>query len=138
MDRTYSNPIYHINPGFILCGESALEFMQMFSGYTNEQTIYVYRDADCTDDISGYTVIPDHTGTIKYDERNGIKYTTFDQTINDMLSNSSLEDPQAIMEALNEYLEINHGKDPEILPDNIPKYQYYKNESINYYNDGED
>lgn len=55
-----------------------------------------------------------------------------------MLSNRSLEDPQAIMEALNEYLEMNHGRDPEILPDNISKYQYYKNKSIDYYNDGGD
>ena len=112
--------------------------MQMFSGYTNDPTIYVYQEADASEVTSSYTVVPNPSGTIKYDERNGIKYTTFDQTINDMLSNRSLEDPQAIMEALNEYLEMNHGRDPEILPDNISKYQYYKNKSIDYYDDGED
>lgn len=101
----------------------------------SDQTIYVYQIGNAEAVPSEYTVVPLHEGKISYSERDGVKYTTLDQTINDMLSNKDLEDPQAIMESLNDYLYVNNGKDPYILPENISKYNYYKKESIDYYNE---
>ena len=100
------------------------------------QTIYVYQIGNAEAVPPEYTVIPLPEGKISYSERDGVKYTTFDQTINDMLRDENLEDPQAIMEALNEYLYVNNGKDPYILSENISKYNYYKKESTDYYNEG--
>ena len=136
MESEYQNPIYHVNPSFVLCGSSALEFMHFFVGYLSDQTIYVYQIGNAEAVPSEYTVVPLPKNKISYSERDGVKYTTFDQTINDMLLNENLEDPQAIMEALNDYLYVNNGKDPYILPENISKYNYYKKESADYYNEG--
>lgn len=136
MRNEYQNPIYNVSPSFVLCGSSALEFMHLFVGYLSDQTIYVYKIGNVEAVPPEYTVVPLPEGKISYSERDGVKYTTFDQTINDMLLNKDLEDPQAIMEALNDYMYVNNGKDPCILLENISKYNYYKKESNDYYNEG--
>lgn len=110
--------------------------MHLFVGYMSDQTIYVYQIGHVEAVPPEYTVVPLPEGKISYSEREGVKYTTFDQTINDMLSNKNLEDPQAIMEALNDCLYVNNGKNPYILPENISKYNYYKEKSADYYNEG--
>lgn len=135
MESEYQNPIYHVNPAFVLCGSSALEFMHLFVGYIGDKKIYVYQIEDVESVPSEYTVMPLPKKEINYSVRDGVKYTTFDQTINDMLLNDRLEDPQAIMEALNDYLYLNNGKDPHILPENMSKYNYYKKESADYYSE---
>lgn len=134
MNSEYRNPIYHIKPKFVLCGSSALEFMGLFVGYINASAVYVYQISDTDKAVpKEYTVIPIPERKIEYVEENGIKYTTFEQTVNDMLSDSRLEDPQALMEALNDYLYTYGKDDPYILPENISKYEYYKKESAYYY-----
>jgi hypothetical protein len=130
----FCDPGTPIPSDFILCGSSALEFMGWFSGYTTENHLYVYQKAGAlfrSDENPNYIVIPmpklnlDHVL-----EHANVHYTSFDQTINDMLSNPVLEDPQAIMEALGDYLDVNHGRDPEILPENKERYLAYKKASM--------
>ena len=136
MSSEYRNPIYHIKPEFVLCGSSALEFMGLFVGYINASTVYVYRISDTDKAVpKEYTVIPLPERKIEYAEKNGIKYTTFEQTVNDMLFDSRLEDPQALMEALNDYLYTYDRDHPYIWPENISRYEYYKKESAYYYSD---
>ena len=82
MSSEYRNPIYHIKPEFVLCGSSALEFMGLFVGYINASTVYVYQISDTDKAVSKeYTVIPLPERKIEYVEENGIKYTTFEQTV---------------------------------------------------------
>ena len=123
----------HLSPNYILCGSSALEYMGYFAGYLSDPTIYVYTD-------HGTSIIPDPNiavipahENLQVNSRNGIRYTTFDQTINDMLSNAELEDPQALMEALNEYLYQYGYTDPRITDQNTSKYLYYKERCADYY-----
>lgn len=129
MDYKFLN----LSPNYILCGSSALEYMGYFAGYLSDPTIYVYADQRASDsNDQNIVVIPTHENT-QFQKRNGIRYTTFEQTINDMLSNTELEDPQAIMEALNEYLYQYEHSDPQITDKNKSKYLYYKDLCADYY-----
>lgn len=134
MNDQFKNPLYHIPEGCILCGSSALEFMGYFSGYLYDDTIYVYaRDPEHFP--NHIRIVPMPSASVNIGERNGIRYTSFAQTVNDMLSNAELSDPDALMESLYDYLAAHNGQDPDIRADNIERYNYYKGLCRNYYSE---
>ena len=83
------------------------------------------------------TTLPE-TAILDESERwsHNVKYTTFEQTINDMLSIEDLEDPQAIMESLNDHSHCHPEEKINIRPENMEKYVHYEILSRDYYNNG--
>lgn len=114
-----------------------MEFMGLFMGYLSEDLIYVYQEGNSLPmNEKNFVILPIPELDDKHVlEHAGIRYTAFDQTINDMLSNPAIEDPQAIMEALANYFIAYPEKEPEILPENREKYLWYKKASEDYFND---
>ena len=135
MEIKYRNPLYYIDSNFVLCGSSSLEFMGYFSGYTQVSEIFVYAVNTSICPQFGVNVIGP-LDNIRFEESCGVKYTTFEQTINDMLRDERLEDPQAIMEALNEYLYQYENPEPQINPENHEKYLMYKDLCKDNYSGG--
>lgn len=111
--------------------------MGMFTGYLSEDLIYVYQKGHSLPaNQENFIILPmpelDNGNVL---EHAGIHYTAFDQTINDMLANPAIEDPQAIMEALANYCILYPGKDLDIRSENREKYLRYKKASEDYFDD---
>ena len=86
----------------ILCGVSALEYMGLFTGYLNERVIDVYARKKGIYQNINYNLVPDFRG-IEYFTRNGLRCTSFTQTVNDMLHQIEETDDAALTEALATY-----------------------------------
>lgn len=86
----------------ILCDVSALEYMGLFTGYLNERIIDVYALQKGIYQNINYILVPNFAD-IEYFESNGIRCTSFTQTINDMLRNINETDEAALTEALATY-----------------------------------
>lgn len=121
----------------ILCGVSALEFLEMFVGYMDEKEVHVYAKEKCLSDNIDYQMVNDFDN-IDYIVFGNVMCTSFNQTINDMLKNIDTEDETAIIEALSNYYYSNGEsfKGIEIKPDNISAFQTLKPLAIEYYSGG--
>lgn len=76
--------------------------MELFTGYLNERMIDVYaREKGIYQNIN-YNLVPDFRG-IEYFTRNGLRCTSFTQTVNDMLHQIEETDDAALTEALATY-----------------------------------
>lgn len=146
MNRTSSSGAYLsytqwfknvIDEDIILCGTSSLELQDMFNGSSDEKTIEAYALIKGQYDNINYHIV-NSFNDIECCTLHGIKCTTFNQTINDMLSNDSLYDLWAITEALSNYY-YSHNEtfnDLIITEQNTEKFEAIKQDAINYYNEG--
>lgn len=122
------------NTDLILCGVSALEFLELFNGYVNETSIQVYAKSKGEFDNIDYTIV-NSFDEIDYFNSNGVLCTSFNQTINDMLSDYDNIDELAFLEALsNYYFENNESfNNLKIKPENLIKFNQIKQLAIDYY-----
>lgn len=97
-----------ITEDVILRYTSALEYMQLFGGYRNERYIEVYALEQGMFINIDYKII-DSFENIEYEESDGIRYTTINQTINDMLRDENNADEQSLIEALENYYYRNNN-----------------------------
>lgn len=86
----------------ILCGVSALEYLELFNGYVNESKIQVYAQNEGQFDNIEYHIV-NSFDDIEYLNFDGVLCTTVNQTINDMLSDYDNIDELAFLEALSNY-----------------------------------
>jgi len=107
----------------ILCGVSALEFLELFNGYVNESKIQVYAKSKGQFD------------NIEYLNFDGVLCTTVNQTINDMLANYDNIDELAFLEALSNYYFANDESfdNLKIKPENLNTFNQVKQIAIEYY-----
>lgn len=117
----------------ILRGTSALEFLELFDGYVGEDEIDVYALS-----IGIYENIHYHLIStlekIDYVKCGDVLCATFNQTLNDMLSDED-SDIQALSEALSNYFYAN-GESFDglhIAPKNINRFQILKEYAAGYY-----
>lgn len=80
----------------ILCGVSALEYLELFNGYVNESKIQVYAQNEGQFDNIEYHIV-NSFDDIEYLNFDGVLCTTVNQTINDMLSEKHLFDFAAVL-----------------------------------------
>lgn len=104
---------------YVLCSASAAEYLGMYSG-TTEREIYVLRKADC---------IANH---IEFAEKKGLLFTTVNQTINDLLENTNL-DEQVILEALADQYHKNNYAELQIKPANQVAFDHIRPMAEKYY-----
>lgn len=118
----------------ILCGVSALEYLELFNGYVNESKIQVYAKNKGQFDNIEYHIVNsfDH---IEYLNFNGVLCTTVNQTINDMLANYDNIDELAFLEALSNYYFANDESfdNLKIKPENRDVFNQVKQMAIEYY-----
>ena len=120
----------------ILRGVSALEYLEMFDGYTNESDIFVY-SKDLINLPSLIVTVVDSFDEIEYIRFGDVLCSTFDQAINDMLEDEDL-DELALSSALgNYYYTHNNSYDGLNIKDsNTDAFEHYKSWGIGYYSGG--
>lgn len=120
----------------ILCGTSALEFLELFDGYAGEDEIDVYALSAGTYDNIHYHII-DTLEKIDYIKHGNVLCATFNQTLNDMLSDENA-DIQALSEALSNYFYTNGESFDglQINQKNIKRFEFLKECAVAYYTGG--
>ncbi len=126
-----------ITEGVVLCYTSALELLGMFSGFTDESLIDVYALTKGRYKNIEYHLVDTYDG-IEITEIGGVRCTSFEQTINDMLGDIYNADEWALTEALSNYF-FTHNESfsgLHILPQNETAFENIKGSAIEYYNGG--
>ena len=121
----------------ILRCTSALEFLELFSGYIREQQIDVYAmQLGEYSNINYYIV--DTFDNIDYIQLGNVLCTSPSQTFNDMLSNFENIDEQSLIEGLSNYYYANNESfnGLDIWPENIERFNSIRDWAIEYYNEG--
>jgi len=112
----------------ILRGVSALEYMEMFVGYMAESSVEVYTKEDNLDE-SFDTRVLECFETIDYFQDGHVRCATFNQVVNDMLSEFETMDDTALAEALSEYYEEKGNFEGLTI---APKYSAHFNEMMEW------
>lgn len=122
---------------WILCHASALECLELFTGYLNENRIDVYAKESGEYENVNYRIV-DSFDNISIASFRDVKYTSVNQTINDMLADFDNTDEQALVEALSTYYHTQGDSFDglEIKPENLDAFNYVKDWAIEYYNEG--
>ena len=122
---------------WILCHTSALECLELFTGYLNERRIDVYaKEPDIYENIN-YRIV-DSFDSLSINSFRDVRYTSVNQTINDMLADFDNTDEQSLVEALSTYYH-SHGESfegLEIKPENQAVFDSVRDWAIEYYNEG--
>ena len=119
---------------WILCHTSALEYLQLFVGYLNEKHIEVYAKEPGEFENISYRIV-DSFGGIETVELRGVRCTSENQTINDMLADFDNIDEQSLVEGLSTYY-YTHGESFDgllIEPKNQAAFDSIKDWAIEYY-----
>lgn len=117
----------------ILCGVSALEYLQLFVGYVGEYEIDVYAKKNGKYDNVNYHIV-NTFDNIDFVKHGDIFCSSISQTINDMLSDYENADEQALVEALSKYYYA-HSMSFEGLSiyTNQNKFEELKKWAVNFY-----
>ena len=118
----------------ILRHTSALEFLELFSGYLRERSIDVYALQPIEANNLNYRII-DSFDDIDYLRIGDVLCTSISQTFNDMLGSFDSIDEQSLIEGLSRYY-YTHGSSFDSLnihPENIDRFNLIKDWAIEYY-----
>ena len=120
----------------ILRGTSALEYLELIDGYFGEDEIYVYAGYQGQFDNINYAIV-DNFEHIEYVQIGNVLCSTFNQVVNDMLSDF-LSDDQALCEAMSNYFHSNNESFDglRINAENIERFNLLRSSAISYYNGG--
>jgi len=120
----------------VLALDSALMCEGRFLGRNNEDIIWVYGD-DSLRKYNGVIILGNYINPHDVDEENNIKYTSFNRTLNDSLSNEEILDMQGITEALSKYYYSNNESFNSlyIIPEYQDSFKKLAVDAIEYYND---
>lgn len=120
------------NHDVVLRGVSALEYMELFVGYINEQQTEVYSTHNlCVNYNNSLVKNFDH---IDYFVEGLVRCSTFNQVVNDMLDEYDTMDASALAEALSEYHEINGSFDNiTVEPRNLIRFQEMQDWALEFH-----
>ena len=120
----------------ILRGISALEYLEFIDGCFGEDEIYVYAENAGPYENIHYKII-DSFENIEYVKIGGTLCSTFNQAVNDMLSDR-LSDDRAICEALSSYFYSNNKSFDGLLinKENSERFNDLADSAISYYSGG--
>jgi len=126
-----------IHENVILCGVSALEYMDMFTGFLDETLIDVFATQKGNYDNINYIIVDTFDG-VDYFVDGNIKCATFEYTINEMLNDLRNADYMALAEALSNYYTMHNDsfEGLNINPENIDNFNSVKEDAIHYYDCG--
>jgi len=121
---------------WILCYTSALECLELFVGYLNEKQIDVYTKEPGEYENINYRIV-DSFDNLSIESFHDLRFTSVNQTVNDMLADFDNIDEQSLVEALSTYYHT-HGEsfdDLLIEPKNQAVFDSLKDWAIEYYNE---
>ena len=120
----------------ILRRTSALEHLQLFSGYMKEKMIDVYAKQLGEYENINYHVVDTFDG-IDIVRLGNVLCTSVNQTVNDMLDDFDSIDEQSLLEGLSRYYYTNSKSFDGlyIKPENIELFNSIKDWAIEYYDD---
>lgn len=125
----------------ILCHTSALECLELFTGYFHEKEIDVYAREKGDYENINYQIVDSFDG-IEFVRMDNILCTSVNQTFNDMLSkygtiDENTIDEQSLLEGLSKYYFL-HNESFEnlyILPENKTQFEKLKKWAVEYYDE---
>ena len=117
----------------ILRGVSALEYLEYIDGYFGEDEIYVYAENEGIYENIHYEIIH-NAAHIEYKKLGNVLCSTFNQAINDMLSDR-FSDDQVICKALSSYFYSNNESFDELLisEENLERFNALVNSAVSFY-----
>ena len=126
-----------IKEDVILRCTSALEILGMFDGLIDEKNIDVYALKQGIYDNINYHIV-DTFENIEIQKIRNIRFTSFSQTVNDMLSDLYNADECALTEALANYycMRGDSFDGLYIKKENISAFEKIKDSAIEYYSEG--
>jgi hypothetical protein len=120
----------------ILRRASALEYLQLFHGYTHEKKIDVYAKRQGKYENINYCIV-DSFEDIDYVQLDTVLCASASQTFNEMLADYDNADELALVEGLAGYY-FSHGESfngLEIRPENIERFNALKVWAVEYYDE---
>jgi hypothetical protein len=120
----------------ILRRVSALEHLQLFSGYMHGKQIDVYAKQYGEYENINYNVVESFDG-IDFVRIGNVYCTSVNQTVNDMLTELGNTDEQPLVEGLSKYYYTNRKSFDGlyIKPENISRFNNIKDWAIKYYDE---
>ncbi len=120
----------------ILRGVSALEYLELIDGYFGEEDIYVYARTSGNYENISYEIADDFE-QIEYIRYGNVLCSTFEQAVNDMLSDCFTDDG-VLCEALSNYFHSNNEsfENLRIKGENVERFAFLKDSAISYYGGG--
>lgn len=120
----------------ILCHVSALEYLELFSGYVGENIIDVYSIESGQCENVNYHIV-NSFNEIDYKAYGNVLCSSFNQTVNDMLFDKKC-DENALCEALSNFYHSNGNSFSglKITDENAERFGILKNYAMDYYNGG--
>ena len=119
----------------VLCHTSALECLGQFPGYVNENQIDVYTTVrEPYENVNQYVV--DSFDGIEIINIAGLRCTTLNQTINDMLRDYDVIDEQSLVQALADFYYRNGRSfdDLRIAPQYTERFNAIRDWAVEFYN----
>lgn len=116
--------------------EEALMCKGLFLGRDNESFVYVYGN-DSLLKYNGIVILGNEINDFDDEERDEIRFTTFNRTLNDSFANEDILDFQGITEAVSKYFhESNESfKGLCIYPEYQERFKNLAKNAIEYYQD---
>ncbi len=123
-----------VGENFVFALDEALMCQGGFKGRSDEYLIWGYGD-DTATRFNGVVLLGNQISPYNVKEKNGLRFTDFNRTVEDALANESILDMQGITEALSRYYYTN-GESFEgiyIVPEYAQRFTELANEAIEYY-----
>ncbi len=123
---------YRTSDAFAL--DEALMCCGLFTGRSDESVVWIYGDDDAAR-FNGVAVIGNSIDPFDVRDKSGLRFTSFNRTLYDSLSNESILDMQGITEALSRYF-FSHNESFNglfIPPEYIDRFSELAENAINYY-----
>ncbi|MBQ6105678.1 MAG: helix-turn-helix domain-containing protein [Lachnospiraceae bacterium] len=116
--------------------DEALMCEERFGGRNDEFVIWVYGDDSMTR-YNGVVVLGNRISTYEVESKNGIRYTKFNRTLCDALTNEDLLDMQGITEALSRYYFEHENSFAGIVvpPEYQERFESLARDAAEYYSD---
>ncbi|MCD7809381.1 MAG: helix-turn-helix domain-containing protein [Erysipelotrichaceae bacterium] len=124
-----------LGESFVFALDEALMCHGYFKGRNDEYIVWGYGDKSATR-YNGVVLLSNTISNYNIEVRNGLKFTDFNRTIVDALTNEKILDMQGITEAISRYYYANNEslKGIHVPPEYIRKFEKIAKESIEYYN----
>lgn len=122
------NIVFALDEALMCCG--------LFTGRSDESIVWIYGD-DSAEQFNGVAVIGNAIDPFYVREKNGLRFTSFNRTLYDSLSNESILDMQGITEALSRYY-FSHNESFEgifLPPELVERFSVLAEDAINYYSE---
>jgi len=132
-NRDWFNNILH-GRDVVLCHTSALECLGQFSGYVNESMIDVYATVQEPYENINWNLV-DSFDNIEIVNIAGMRCTSFNQTVNDMLRDYDVIDEQSLVQALADYYYSNGESFDglQIAPQHADRFNSIKDWAVEFY-----